>query len=130
MDSNLTFLIVLFVLIAWFVSVPVPEKSNGLKVQVIQTLVRGCSRWAVASLQDRSPLIAVLHANYAAGYLWALRDVFSDTDIQRFGGITDMQLFQKRIVDVQDVTTRRVINECPQYASDIDKYLGRLSQQM
>lgn len=99
------------------------------KATIIPTLVRGCARWAVASLQDRSPLIAVLHANYAAGYLWALRDIFSDTDIQRFGDVKDIIAFQKRIVEVQDTATRRVIERCPEYASDIDNYLGRLSRE-
>ena len=48
----------------------------------IRILVRSCSRWALASLQDTSPLIAVLHANYGAGYLWALQEIFTDSQIR------------------------------------------------
>ena len=54
---------------------------------IIKIMVRSCARWAVASLQDKSPLIAVLHANYAAGYLWALQDCFTDEEIINATGI-------------------------------------------
>lgn len=93
---------------------------------VISTLVRGCARWASASLQDKSPLVAVLHANYASGYLWALRDIFSDTEIKRSTGI-DIIEFQKRITDTQDIATKKLITVCPEYTKDIDKYLGRIA---
>jgi hypothetical protein len=93
---------------------------------VITTLVRGCARWASASLQDNSPLVAVLHANYASGYLWALRDVFSDTEIKNASGINIIQ-FQKHITDTQDTATKKLIHACPQYTKDIDKYLGKIA---
>ena len=40
----------------------------------INTLIRQAARWSVAAQQDESPIIALLHANYGAGYLWALKD--------------------------------------------------------
>lgn len=92
---------------------------------IINTIVRGCARWAAASLQDKSPIVAVLHANYAAGYLWALRDAFSDTEIKRSSNI-DIINFQKKITDVQDRATQILIKTCPQYASNIDVYLGKI----
>lgn len=49
--------------------------------KMINTLVRQTSRWATASKQDINILIAVLHANYAAEYLWALKDIASDEEI-------------------------------------------------
>ena len=101
-------------------------RSNVDKDFVINTIVRGCARWASASLQDKSPLVAVLHANYAAGYLWALRDVFPDKDIQQYAHIDPIQ-FQKRITDVQDQATKLMIKVCPQYRSHIDDYLGAIA---
>jgi hypothetical protein len=79
---------------------------------IIKRLMRGCSRWAIASKQDKSPLIAMLHANYAAGYLWALKDVFSDTQIERASGISNIIDFQNDIVTIQDTATKRLINSC------------------
>lgn len=105
-------------------------QSNKLdKDFVINTIIRGCARWATASLQDKSPLVAVLHANYASGYLWALRDTFSDQDIKHSSNI-DIIRFQKRITDIQDVATKRIISVCPKYASDIDTYLGKIGGEL
>lgn len=103
------------------------KPKGTLKIdQVIEVMVRSCSRWAVASLQDRSPLIAVLHANYAAGYLWALQDCFTDDQIHNATGI-DIIKFQKRITTVQDIATRGLVSVCPDYASDLDNYLSKIS---
>lgn len=101
------------------------KSSKSDRDFVINTIIRGCARWAAASLQDKSPLVAVLHANYASGYLWALRDTFSDQDIKSSSGIDIIQ-FQKRITDIQDIATKRIISVCPKYASDIDPYLGKI----
>jgi hypothetical protein len=102
------------------------ERDGSLKTdEIIQVLVRSCARWAVASLQDTSPLIATLHANYSAGYLWALQDSFTDKQIINATGI-DIIKFQKRITEIQDVATRRLIKVCPAYAIDLDKYLARV----
>jgi len=103
------------------------KPKGALKIdQVIEVMVRSCSRWAVASLQDSSPLIAVLHANYAAGYLWALQDCFTDDQIHNATGI-DIIKFQKSITRVQDISTRRLVSVCPGYASDLDSYLSKIS---
>ena len=95
---------------------------------IINTILRGSARWAAASLQDNSPIVAVLHANYAAGYLWALKDSFSDIDIQRATGI-DIIKFQKKIINVQDKSTQILVKNCPQFASNIDTYLGKIAKE-
>lgn len=101
-------------------------KDRSLEMdEIIEVLVRSCARWAVASLQDKSPLIATLHANYAAGYLWALQDSFTDKQIIDATRI-DVIKFQKRITEIQDIATRRLIKVCPDYAKDLDKYLAGL----
>jgi len=51
------------------------------KKEIIQTLIRQASRWSIASESDKSPLISLLHANYGVGYVSALRQIASDTDI-------------------------------------------------
>ena len=101
-------------------------KKNLDMDQVIEVMVRSCSRWAVASLQDSSPLIAVLHANYATGYLWALQDCFTDEEIINATGI-DVIKFQKSITDVQDIATKGLVKVCPEYSRGLDKYLSKIS---
>jgi hypothetical protein len=119
-----------FIFLMYYLVFCLSNKSkiqDTLKIdQVIEVMVRSCSRWAVASLQDRSPLIAVLHANYAAGYLWALQDCFTDDQIHNATGI-DIIKFQKSITRVQDISTRRLVSVCPGYASDLDSYLSKIS---
>lgn len=85
---------------------------------IINTLIRGCSRWAIASKQDNSPLISLLHANYASGYLWAIKDVFSSEDIYNSSGVNIIEL-QNKITSIQDQATKKVSLICPTFAKDI-----------
>ena len=63
-----------------------------------------------------------MHANYGAGFLWALRDIASDQEIEEATGI-NVPIFVKKITDVQDGATKRVSKACPQFVGDLDKYL-------
>jgi len=60
-------------------------------------------------------MIAVLHANYGAGYLWALRDIATDNDIVAATGI-DIIKFRDEITNIQDTATKKMASLCPQYA--------------
>lgn len=124
-------LFVIFILITMYYFKTNYFKANfNLTKQhnIINTILRGSARWAAASLQDKSPIVAVLHANYATGYLWALKDSFSDIDIQRETGV-DIIEFQKKIIDVQDKSTQMLVQKCPQFASNIDIYLGKIAKE-
>lgn len=126
------YMYILYIIITVLVIITCIQLLNYSKPRrqedVIKTIIRGSARWASASLQDKSPMIAVLHANYAAGYLWALKDSFSDMDIQRASGV-DIIEFQKKITGVQDKSTRFMINSCPEYASNIDNYFGKIAKE-
>ena len=93
---------------------------------MINTLIRKSARWSVASTQDNSPIISLLHANYGAGYLWALKDIATDKEIEEFGGI-DIITFTKKITDTQDKASRRVTNNCPEFTGKLDPYLAKLA---
>ena len=95
------------------------------KNKLIKKLLRQSSRWAVAAHQDKSPIISLLHANYAAGYLWSLKDIASDIEIQNATNI-DIINFTEKIVDIQDKSTKKVSHACPQFLDDIDKELAKL----
>ena len=96
------------------------------KNKLIKKLLRQSSRWAVAAHQDKSPIISLLHANYAAGYLWSLKDIASDIEIQNATNI-DIINFTEKIVDIQDKSTKKVSHACPQFLDDIDKELAKLA---
>lgn len=98
------------------------------KELIIHRLIRGCARWATASLQDKSPIVKVLHANYATGYLWALTDTFSNHDIENVTGINFIK-FKDYIINIQDNATKTLVSVCPKYASNIDVYLGKIAQE-
>jgi hypothetical protein len=94
------------------------KNNDKYKSHIISRIMRGSARWALASKQDKSPLVAVLHANYGCAYLWALKDVFNDYEITAATGIDVIQ-FQNKITDIQDTATKRMTNLCPAYASGI-----------
>ena len=117
----LTIIIVIFLL---------PKRSNNTTTDEdkIKSLVRQASRWAVASAQDENPMIAVLHGNYGAGYLWSLLDIYKPEQIEdAMGDGFDFNEFRKRIVDVQDNATKSMARACPKYTEGLEPYLSKLS---
>ena len=62
-------------------------------------------------------MIAVLHANYGAGYLWALKDIINTNTIEKKTGI-DMMKFEDEIVKIQDEVTKNMAKLCPDYAPE------------
>lgn len=102
--------------------------TESKTTESIITLIRGCARWALASKQDTSPLISLLHANYAAGYLWAIKDIYTGEDIYKLTGINIIN-FQNEITTLQDNATRKVTNRCPMFAKELleNKDLLRLA---
>jgi hypothetical protein len=87
------------------------------KERIVKTLIRQGSRWATAAEQDMSPLIATVHANYGAGYLWALKDILSQNEIEKYGGI-DLMKYEREILKIQDKTTMNNAKLCPGYAPE------------
>ena len=92
----------------------------------IKNLTRQAARWSLASQQDESPLISLLHANYGAGYLWALKDIASDKEIKNVTNI-DILKFKQKITDAQDEATMKVTKACPQFIGDVDTYLAKVA---
>ena len=110
------FIIVLFLVLVYYCE---KESHKGdvqsEKERVIRTLHRQCARWSTASAQDTSPVIATLHANYAAGYLWALEDLYSANEISAATHVLHHD-FRNGIQKNQDISTRKLIEACPAYA--------------
>tara|TARA_R110002072_G_scaffold139483_1_gene283132 strand:+ start:22383 stop:22763 length:381 start_codon:yes stop_codon:yes gene_type:complete len=99
--------------------------SNGTSKSTIDKLVRQAARFATAAQQDESPLVSVLHANYSAGYLWALKDIATPKQIHNATGV-DIQKFEEHILNVQDMVTKKTLKKCPEFAGDVDLYLATI----
>ena len=99
--------------------------SNGTSKANIEKLVRQSARFATAAQQDESPLVAVLHANYSAGYLWALKGIATPKQIHNATGV-DVKKFEEHITNVQDMVTKKMLKKCPEFAGDVDLYLATI----
>lgn len=90
----------------------------------VQALVRQTARWAVASQQDTSPMISLLHANYASGYLQALELIATEDEINKY---TNLQRLRDKVYSIQDKAARHVVATCPNYiGKDVDKQLAQI----
>ena len=90
-----------------------------------EKLLRQSARYATASQQDESPIIATLHANYAVAYFNALKDISTPLEIHRKTGI-DLKKFEEHILNVQDMVNKKVVKKCPEFAGEIDLYLSAI----
>lgn len=88
------------------------HRDSKVDDRAIRTLYRQAARYMVASLQDESEVIQVLHANYAMGYIMALRDIATDTDFTRVTG-ENLDAFEHKIAVAQDAATERLVRTRP-----------------
>ena len=95
------------------------------KKSIIDKMIRQSARYATAAEQDESPVVAVLHANYSAAYFYALTEIASHDEIHAATGI-DGKKFKEHMIRVQDDTTRKIIDACPEFRGDTDIFLARI----
>lgn len=122
-------IVLLFCLLLYMTS---GSDTDNDKERVIKTLYRQCARWSSASVQDTNPLVANLHANYAAGYLWALEDLYTANDISAIIG-KDHKVFRSEIQKNQDITTRKIASACPNFAKlndDASKLVAEIAGEL
>ena len=100
------------------------NKTRGMN-KSIEKLVRQSARYAVAAQQDASPVISVLHANYAAAYFYSLKDIATESQIHNATGI-DVKKFKEHITNVQDMVTRKTSEKCPDFVGEVDIYLAQI----
>lgn len=115
----------LYLLAALLIFLVFVRGSNGASKASIEKLVRQSARFATAAQQDESPLVSVLHANYSAGYLWALKDIATPKQIHNATGV-DINKFEEHISNVQDMVTKKTLKKCPEFAGDVDLYLATI----
>jgi len=100
--------------------------QQNRKYEDIRKLTRQCARWLIAAQQDDSPLIATLHLQYGMGYLWAIKDITTIDEFKKATGL-DFLKFESHAKQIQDQISKQMIKACPQFAGDIDKYLGSIA---
>ena len=102
------------------------HSSNTSLKSSIKQLMRQAARYATAAQQDAAPLMAVLHANYAAAYMYAMLDIATDSQIHNMTGV-DMKKFREHVTNVQDMVTKKTVDKCPEFAGEIDLYLSTIA---
>jgi hypothetical protein len=115
-------IIIFLILIIIYLLTQNEKDDNKIKI-----LLRQASRWAVASKQDNNLIIKVLHSNYAAGYLWALNDIYTTSQIEKSARI-DYQKFRDEIINIQDEASKQLINKCSNYNID-NSYLAKIGSE-
>lgn len=128
----LTYVLIIVIIIAIIIAFICRDHNNNSDVnanmdEISDILLQQSARWSIASENDTSPLISVLHANYAAGYLWAFKDIAGNYKPKNLGsgGIKE---FEQHIKHIQDAATEKLIIVCPKYAGDVDKYLLNIAK--
>lgn len=92
--------------------------------EIVKKLVRQSGRWLVASQQDKSPLISMLHAMYGWGYYMALKEFATDDMISDY---VNPKEFEAQLNGALDSATQKVVSVCPTYASDLNLYFARVA---
>jgi len=101
-----------------------PKHSNNSALKI---LARQAARWSTAALQDNNAMIAILHANYGAGYLWAMQDIATSQEIEKATGI-NWKKFRQEILNTQDQAAKRMSKLCPKF-SPKTSYLTKIAKE-
>jgi hypothetical protein len=110
------FLVLVLVFVVFRTDIPLDKQ--------IRILYRQTARYAIASLQDDSPVIKTLHANYAMGYLMALKDLTTTEQFARATG-DNLLSFERKIAAIQDASTVNLVGDCPDLIPNEDPGLLR-----
>jgi hypothetical protein len=120
MEAELVWVILLSI-VALFVLFRTESRDSDKQ---IRTLYRQAARFAFASTQDESSVIKTLHANYAMGYLLALKDIATASEFKRATG-DNLASFEYKITRIQDSSTVNLVSECEELIPDEDPMLLR-----
>lgn len=101
------------------------NRSRGMK-QSMEKLVKQSAKYAIMAQQDSSPVMSVRHGNYAAAYMHALKDMATESQIHNATGI-DVKKFKEHIFNVQEMTTKKTVDQFPDFAGHSDVYLSEIA---
>lgn len=98
----------------------IKDSSTNLLHKVIKKLVRQTSRWSMAAMQDKSPVIEVMHANYGVAFLKILLSIATEDEIKSATNI-DVEKFKEEILKIQQITNLKLSKSCPKYTINNNK---------
>lgn len=118
----ITLLVDGYLLYKWLIIFNVNKKNKINKsINKAQILIRQSARYAHAARQDKDILIALLHANYGSGYLFAAKDIYPENElIDLFPSYNKYKEFTREIINIQDEVNRRAVTECPKLITNKD----------
>jgi hypothetical protein len=100
------------------------NRTRGTKSS-IEKMVKQAAQYAVTAQQDSSPVMSVRNANYAVGYLYALGNIATDSQIHNATGI-DVKKFKEHIMNVQEMVTKKTVDKFPDFEGKVDMYLSEV----
>jgi len=110
MHYKLAALIFLAVILFWFIFHF--KSSNSNTNEGIKKLFHQMARWSTASTQDKNPVVAVLHANYGVGYMMAMKDLYSDEEMERLLDVKHIRSIFDEVQRVQNKATLELGHHC------------------
>jgi hypothetical protein len=113
----LIFLIIAFVIWKWYTKGMIKKINNN--AQFVKKLMRQAARWTTAAKQDTNPIIALLHANYGAAYIFAIKDAVPIKQIIKY--FPNFEKYEREIIETQDWATKGIIKACPSLVSNPDE---------
>lgn len=87
--------------------------GNYKNRNIIKGLARQASRYSIASLQDSDLFIALLHSNYSVAYGDAIRQYFSDKEIDREISKENFDILMNTLEKNQDIISKRIAEIYP-----------------
>ena len=57
----------------------------------------------------------------------ALKEIMDENTINRF---VNTKKFEKELNNTLDITTKKVVSVCPQYANELNNYFGKLAKDL
>jgi hypothetical protein len=116
-------LIIVGIILGYYIGYQISYHYNSDKTirkdKVIKILYRQCARYSVSSVQDTNPVVATIHSNYAAAYLFAMEDVFTADELSKVTGI-NYQDFKDGIIKNQDLANELLMKACPDFSKVIE----------
>jgi hypothetical protein len=101
------------------------NRSRGTK-NSIEKMVKQAAQYAITAQQDSSPVMSVRNANYAVGFLHALSNIATDTQIHNATGI-DVKKYKEHIMNVQEMVTKKTVDKFPDFEGQVDMYLSEIA---
>ena len=93
----------------------------------LKTLARQSARYSLASEQDASPLISMMHINYGLGYFWTLKDIATVEDIQKYTDIKNVSEYEDKLLTIQDKAHKKIGTACPEFVGNVDLKLAKIA---